>query len=615
MQAKTFVLLGALILCSVISNAETYYVSVRGSDGDSGTESQPWRSLAKAAGAVRAGDVVFVGGGVYKEVLKPSRSGTAEAWIEFVAQPGEIAIIDGTGVKLDSSNKGLVFFSGSVAYVRVRGFEVRNCNNQGGTSRDPIGVGFFDDTHHIEVVDCRIHSISTDTEDFTPKGISIEGRAHDITIRGGSVSRISTSESEGNAHAIAVYGEKSTPVDKVTIEGVEMFDLTLGTSESLVFNGNVTNFAALGNTIHHSNNIGIDVIGFEGVGPSGLDQARNGVIADNVVYNISTLKNKAYEDFSAAGIYVDGGRDCVIERNRVFNCDIGVELASENSNGVTSGITVRDNLVWRNSIGGILLGGYDRRRGATEDCVIANNTFFENDTEEFQIGEVNIRYRTNNNVFVNNIFNAGAQGYLLTFPKEFADSTGNTFNGNGYFTSSRTPGWEWQGKWSSSWAAFKRDSGQEDAGFFVNPQFAGTPDEEGGLALLPGSLFIDAGLAQANDTARLDVAGNPRVTGSGIDIGAFELPGEVLLVKVNTLELTNSDTSGRAISLLPAIADLAGLRLEYSTNGVDWISIAENTDVGWTLSNDVRIEMLAGGTSIVDSRPVTAGLYRAVTGQ
>ncbi|MDA0813639.1 MAG: right-handed parallel beta-helix repeat-containing protein [Verrucomicrobia bacterium] len=599
---RIVIMVGLFVSCSAVSGAETYYVTVSGSDGDSGSETQPWRSLGKAAAAARAGDIVLVGAGVYNEVLKPSRSGTVDAWIEFAAKPGEVAVIDGTGVKLDSSNKGLIFFGGDISYIRVRAFEVRNANNDRSTSRDPIGVAVRDDAHHIEVIDCRIHSITTDSEDLTPKGVSIEGQAHDITIREGSVSMISTSESEGNAHAIAVYGERSRPIDAVRIEAVEMFELALGTSESLVFNGNVTNFTAVGNRIHDSNNIGIDVIGFEGVGPSGQDQARNGLIADNVVYNISTLKNKAYEAFSAAGIYVDGGRDLVIERNRVYNCDIGVELASENSNGVTRGVVVRDNLVWRNAIGGILLGGYDRRRGATEDCIIANNTFFENDTQGVALGEVNIRYRTNNNVFVNNIFNAGEQGYFVTLPKEFADSKENTFDGNGYFTSSRILGWEWQGKWASSWSAFKRISQQEAAGVFEDPQFESTPDKEIGLSLKSGSPMIDAGVAQSGAGDRVDVAGNSRLSGSAIDIGAFEFASSVQPVAGCALAITEvADRSARALSFVPGAADLDGVQLQFSTDGRTWSSIASYSANGWTLTEGIRSEAT---TLLIDSRPL-----------
>ena len=47
----------------------------------------------------------------------------------------------------------------------------------------------------------------------------------------------------------------------------ELANLTLGSSEALVVNGNVKDFRIEGNKVHDTNNIGIDVIGFEGTAP------------------------------------------------------------------------------------------------------------------------------------------------------------------------------------------------------------------------------------------------------------------------------------------------------------------------------------------------------------
>jgi hypothetical protein len=48
------------------------------------------------------------------------------------------------------------------------------------------------------------------------------------------------------------------------------------------------------NIVHNNDNIGVDAIGFEGVGPAGSDQAKYGVISGNTVYNISSYGNPAY---------------------------------------------------------------------------------------------------------------------------------------------------------------------------------------------------------------------------------------------------------------------------------------------------------------------------------
>lgn len=123
-----------------------------------------------------------------------------------------------------------------------------------------------------------------------------------------------------------------------------MYALKLGSSEALVVNGNVEHFAITNNIVRDSNNIGIDAIGFEGVAPDeAYDQARDGVIADNLAYNIDSFANPAYQgERSADCFYVDGGTRIVIERNIAHHCNIGVELASEHRGKATSYITLRN---------------------------------------------------------------------------------------------------------------------------------------------------------------------------------------------------------------------------------------------------------------------------------
>ena len=45
------------------------------------------------------------------------------------------------------------------------------------------------------------------------------------------------------------------------------------------------------NTIHNNDNIGMDAIGFEQVGPAGYDQAKNGQVFGNLIYNNSAKDN------------------------------------------------------------------------------------------------------------------------------------------------------------------------------------------------------------------------------------------------------------------------------------------------------------------------------------
>ena len=615
--SKSFAVLAILVTVVAAAvgaaRAAEYHVAPSGFDGNSGAAERPWRTLSKASRSAVAGDRVVVHGGIYEEFLVLSRSGTASKWIEYVAAPGETPVIDGAGLTMTGVRRGVVTFGGTVSYIRVSGFEIRNLSNSRSSRYDPIGIAILESAHHLEVLNCKIHGITSTLEERTPKGVLIEGDAHHILIQGGSVSGIRTFAKFGNAHAIAVFGTRTVPVDAVTVRGVEIHDLLLGESESLVFNGNVTNFKAIGNIIHDCDNIGIDVIGFEGVGPTGLDQARDGHLVGNRVYNISTLRNPAYQVYSAGGIYVDGGRDILIERNEVFSCDLGIELASESPGGVTSGITVRDNLVWRNSIGGILLGGYEVGRGATEDCLITNNTFYENDTRRTQIGEVNIRYRTNRNRFTNNVFKAGPQGWFVTFPAEFSASEGNVFASNCHYTASRTSGWEWKGRWASTWSAFRRISGQEDSGLLADPLFLGDATDHG-LRPQPASPLIDRGLEEPESDARLDLLGRRRISGAGIDIGAYEFGSVSPVLQIDRLFVREGAIVTR-FSNLSSLLDLP-VYVQFSTDGANWATVARRRpeEGAWVWATGLNVLEIDGAVEVIDWRGLRNGLYRSAVG-
>ncbi|CAF1580417.1 unnamed protein product [Didymodactylos carnosus] len=82
--------------------------------------------------------------------------------------------------------------------------------------------------------------------------------------------------------------------------------------------------------------------------------ARNGVCANNTVYNVHSLY-----DPSAAGIYVDGGRNITIQYNEVWGLDVGIEIGAENKGVVVSQVQVLNNYVHDNDYWGLAFGGYD----------------------------------------------------------------------------------------------------------------------------------------------------------------------------------------------------------------------------------------------------------------
>jgi len=312
-----------------------------------------------------------------------------------------------------------------------------------------------------------------------------------------------------------VYGtDGKTPWSGIVVEGCEIHDCKLGSSEALALNGNVDGFLVSGNTVRDCDNIGIVAIGHEKTAPAN-DQARRGKIVGNKVFNISSFGNPAYGDErSAGGIYVDGGRDILIERNLVRHCDYGIEVGCENP-GTAANVVVRSNLLFRNSVAGLIFGGYDAERGTVERCVFANNTLWSNDTTGSGSGEIVIQ-KSRDNVLRQNLIVPGAAGIAITNP---FDSPGNSADWNVYGV--KDPGFVWREKEIQGLAAF-RQAGQERNGRVGEPRFADVPS--GDLRLRRESAAVNAGdPAFKAAPGELDFGGAPRVAGPRVDAGAFEL--------------------------------------------------------------------------------------------
>ncbi len=114
--------------CISITVHDVHYVSISGNDNNTGTLSQPWRTITYAASQVQPGDTVYVRGGTYNEQVIIDSDGNADNWITFINYLGETPIIDGSF--LDLSLDGLVRI-GDANYIVFDGFYVTNSDNFG----------------------------------------------------------------------------------------------------------------------------------------------------------------------------------------------------------------------------------------------------------------------------------------------------------------------------------------------------------------------------------------------------------------------------------------------------------------------------------------------------
>jgi Right handed beta helix region len=479
-----------------------FYVSTNGNDSNPGTETSPWRTIQHAADTARAGSVVNVRGGIYEELVSIHESGNAsDGYITFRSYPGETAILD-AGRFTPTSRSGILTIHNQ-SYVRIEGFEIRNFHTAEHRLA-PLGIDISGAGSHIEILRNNVHHIEQ----------TFPGRD-----RPGS---------GGNGFGIAVYGTSAkAPITDLIIDGNEVHHLKTGSSESLVVNGNVTNFRITHNIVHDNNNIGIDVIGFERTAPDpAVDQARDGVVSGNLVYDITSRGNPAYGDEqNSDGIYVDGGTRILIEQNVMHDVDFGIELASEHKNRATSYVIARNNLIYHSHTAGVSIGGYAPDRGHTEHCRVVNNTLYENDTSATGSGEFQMQWNMADDAFENNIVYAGPRClFSLTRSQVDPSKPPVTIDYNLYYCASGAHTSKWAGV-SATVTGFDKyvdATGNDHHSRFADPDFADSAKND--FHLRSDSPALSAGTTEGMPVGELDLDGSPRVRSGKIDIGCYQRP-------------------------------------------------------------------------------------------
>ncbi len=515
-----------------------------GVDGGPGTPGAPWRTIQYAADHAPAGSTVVIAAGIYPERVVVGVSGNAsEGPITFSGDPAGGTILDGSG------------FGGS----------------DFATWSGAFGLGLLDVTDHswLRFEHLEIRGLETTSPNYFLMGVVVSKTdqnttpvehveffdldVHDIRYVGGN--------NNGGAQGIAFYGgHTGVPIRDVEVVESEIHHLRLGQSESMTFNGNIEGFYVARCLVHDNDNIGISIIGWEGTaggswsddssdgnadqygGHDPNDRARAGLVQDNWVWACSTetpVKNTTYppHDYSAGGIYVDGGKDCVIQRNFVYECDLGIEIGCEHAgvddNGVprdVSDITCRNNVVYYCGQAGIGLGGYNKFRGVAIACEVLNNTVYKCSSLGWGGGQVLVGKSHDNRIAGNILYARGSadvddydgynnsgqdwsydHGVVLGSSVGAANNYGNELDSNLYFTEDGIANIYW--KWEMGDNKDPKQGWSGLAAIDANGLF-GDP------------LFINATLGRANGSEdfRLSDAASPAVdSGDGtLDVGHLD---------------------------------------------------------------------------------------------
>ncbi|WP_285766957.1 right-handed parallel beta-helix repeat-containing protein [Peribacillus sp. SI8-4] len=435
--AAAVILMGLVLNHTIAKKDKAIYVAVNGDDQSAGTKSKPFRTLKKAASEAEAGTTVYIREGTYNEKLVVRYSGTKRKPIIFKAYKKEKAILSGKNMKDGEGDTSLI-----------------TINNK----------------NYLTISGLMIQDLTTDLSDETVMGIYVTGSSSHITLDHNHVHRIKTLAGDGNGHGIAIYGTGKMKDMNILNNTVE--ELKLGSSESIVLNGNIDGFMVENNLVRRNDNIGIDLIGYEGTSnDKNADFVRNGVVKNNRVYEISSFGNPAYgEEYSAAGIYVDGGKNITIEKNTVYQSDIGIEATSEHPKKYAENINLTNNIIYGNFFTGISIGGYDEKRGGTKNSLISQNIMYRNDTKGIDGGQLLLQHNIRNNVIEKNILTAGPSRIFIA--NYFSTNKENELMKNVFHKEKgKNAIWVWKEEEYTSFLNFKKASKSDRKSSYLNPEY------------------------------------------------------------------------------------------------------------------------------------------------
>ncbi len=130
--------------------AATYYVSTNGSNSNNGTINQPFASWQKAVDVAVAGDIIYIRGGVYNTsgtqrttgycgLFIQNKNGTSSNRISILAYPGEVPILDCSGMTQQGYDHiGISIESSS--YLILKGLRIRNVRSASGKTATGIST-------------------------------------------------------------------------------------------------------------------------------------------------------------------------------------------------------------------------------------------------------------------------------------------------------------------------------------------------------------------------------------------------------------------------------------------------------------------------------------------
>jgi hypothetical protein len=443
------------------------YVATTGNDANAGTAAAPWRTIQKAMNSATPGSTVNIMAGTYNERLTLGVSGTAGNYITF--QPNGFSVPAGG--------------CGGYTGTPCGGDQVILDYTSLGTVTDGIPFLEINGKSYVRIQGLTFQNFTTRETNFLLNwGVRIEGAANYIEMK---YSKFLHNKETGpwNGCCALAHFQIRGPASNVWAYGNEIGDVVTNYGEALTSSGS-SNFTAEENWFHDTDALGL----------TNYQGASGSVFRHNKFEYISIRRDgTVWYNNAACALYVDGGNTSLIERNFIDHAGVGIEALSEPGQPATHDVTIRNNVVRNSNQHGIVMGTwYSNTDGSSVYNINAyNNTFYGNNNgvviRPMQSATVNWE----NNIVANN-----ANNYVNTLNW----NPGNT-DYNLYFGGNTGPGTH---------------------NVTSDPLFHNAAT--GDLSLKSGSPAINTGdpSTLASVAGAVDFAGNPRIIGGRIDIGAYE---------------------------------------------------------------------------------------------
>lgn len=321
-----------VLLGSMDVLAATYYVSLSGSDSNPGTQSQPFKTFAKAVTPLKPGDTLYIRAGTWTQqldLMKNNKSGTSSAYIKIAGYPGEKVTIRYADPYVASygpikarGNRGYFIFENLIldgsATTNKTNWQIREGNHHFILRNIEImnfhATGLYVQGNYIQVINCSIHN--------------------QITV--------------GTSRHYGIYFNGANGV----IQGNKIYNNPGGGIHA--YPGPISNLAIRGNAIYNNSTMASTPVGGILVWGSSSSTVTNTQISNNLVY-----KNGSSVSGAAGGIlvgpYTSGTK--VWNNTTYANKGYGLQIGYTSSRASTKSTVAQNNITYGNGSGNYMNAG------------------------------------------------------------------------------------------------------------------------------------------------------------------------------------------------------------------------------------------------------------------